>query len=90
MGKGAWRIADGFMIALVALIIGSLFTWWTGCIVFMVGLVLIVRPRIRDASLQLMTSEDPKSAEELLEWHQWEVTHGPSASGIANPSQRDN
>lgn len=85
----AWKYADALLTALIALVIGLLFPWWAGAVVFVLGLALVFRPGRQRAIYRGVASEDEKSAKDLLEWNEWEVTHGPSAPGIANPSRRD-
>ncbi|WP_275096153.1 hypothetical protein [Sedimenticola hydrogenitrophicus] len=85
----AWKIADALVVALIALVIGLLFPWWAGAIVLALGFGLVFRPGRQRAIYRGVDSEDGKSAKDLVEWNEWEVTHGPSAPGIANPSRRD-
>lgn len=75
--------------ALIALVIGLLFPWWAGAVVFVLGLALVFKQVRREAVERHAAPENEKSAEELLEWNEWEVTHGPSAPGVTNPSHRD-
>ena len=84
-----WKFVDIMTTALVALLIALLFTWWVGAIVLVLGLGLVFRPGYQRAIYRGVDAEDEKSAKELLEWNEWEVTHGPSAPGIANPSHQD-
>lgn len=84
-----WKIADILVTVLIALVIGLLFPWWAGAIVLVLGFGLIYRPERRRAINRGVAPEDEQSAKDLLEWNEWEVTHGPSAPGISNPSHRD-
>lgn len=84
-----WKIADILVIAFIATVIGLLFSWWAGAIVLVLGFGLVVRPGRQRAIYRGVAPEDEKSTKNLLEWNEWEVTHGPSAPGIANPSHRD-
>lgn len=74
---------------LISLVIGLLFVWWIGVIVFVIGLTVIFGFRRREVVEQCSIPEDEQATKELLDWNEWEVTHGPSAPGIANPSRRD-
>lgn len=85
----AWRFADALVTALIALVLGLLFSWWAGVAVVGLGVVLVFRSGRHKAPLQRPTAETENAAKDLLEWNEWEVTHGPSAPGIANPSRRD-
>ncbi len=84
-----WKIADILVTTFIALVIGLLFPWWAGAVVFVLGLALVFRPGRQRAIHRGVAPEDGKSSNDLLEWNEWEVTHGPSAPGIANPSHRD-
>lgn len=89
MVKRARKIANAVVIAFAAVISSYLFVWWLGCAVLLLGVVFLFRPEPVDASLQPESSKDEKADQELLKWHEREVTRGPSAPGIANPSRRD-
>ncbi len=84
----ARKISDILVTVLIALAIGLLFSWWAGASVLVLGYVLVFRPGCQRAIHRGVVPEDEKSAKDLLEWNEWEVTHGPSAPGIANPSHR--
>ena len=85
----ALNFADFLVTAFIALVIGLLFSWWAGAIAFWLGLELLFRPSGQWAPWQHTLPEDEKTAKELLEWNAWEVTYGPSAPGIANPTRRE-
>jgi len=67
----ARKIADILVTALIALVMGLLFAWWTGVVVFFAGLVLIFRTK-RKGPIRLYkerTSDRRESGEWLEEWH---------------------
>lgn len=89
MRASVLKVADVLVTALIALVIGLLFPWWAGAIVLALGFGLLFRSGRQRAIYRGVAAEDGKSTKDLLEWNEWEVTHGPSAPGIANPSHRD-
>lgn len=69
--KIIWKISDILVTALIALVIGLLFAWWTGVVVFFAGLVLIFRTK-RKGPMSLYNgraSDRRESGEWLEEWH---------------------
>lgn len=56
----AWKIADNFVIALIALFIGLLFTWWAGVAVFLLGGTAVVCGKAKRASS--LSHKDPEYA----------------------------
>lgn len=67
----AWKFTDTLVIALIALVIGLLFAWWTGVVVFLAGLALILRTK-RKGPIRLCkepASDRRESGEWLEEWH---------------------
>lgn len=92
MRTAAWKMADIVVTGLIALVLGVLFFWWVGAVVFLLGLALVLRPKSPavKAAWQRMTPEEEKASQRSLqEWTDWEATHGPNASGLANPSRQD-
>lgn len=66
-----WKIADILVTALIALVMGLLFAWWTGMVVFFAGLVLIFRTK-RKGPMRLYNgraSDRRESGDWLEEWH---------------------
>jgi len=75
-----WKIADILVTALIALVIGTLFSWWIGAAVFLIGLVIVFRqidkrPSLLSPKRQIM--EEEESGEWLEEWHddmrRWQI-----------------
>ena len=75
-----WKIADILVTALIALVIGTLFSWWIGAAVFLIGLVIVYRqinkrPSLLSPKRQIM--EEEESGEWLEEWHdnmrRWQI-----------------
>jgi hypothetical protein len=67
----AWKITDVLVTALIALVMGLLFAWWTGVAVFLAGLALIFRTK-RKGPIRLykeQASDRRESGEWLEEWH---------------------
>lgn len=67
----ARKIVDAMVIALIALVIGLLFTWWSGVVAFFVGLALIFRTKGKGPMwlCKERTSDRSESGEWLDEWH---------------------
>lgn len=66
-----WKIADILVTALIALVMGLLFAWWTGVVVFLAGLALIFRTK-RKGPMRLYNgraSDRRESGDWLEEWH---------------------
>ena len=66
-----WKIADILVTALIALVMGLLFAWWAGVVVFLAVLALIFRTK-RKGPVRLYkerTSDRRESEEWLDEWH---------------------
>jgi hypothetical protein len=66
-----WIIADVLVTALVALVMGLLFSWWTGMVVFLAGLALILRTKGQGPTrlYKERISHGSESGEWLEEWH---------------------
>ncbi len=67
----ARKIVDAMVTALIALVIGLLFAWWSGVVVFLAGLALIFRTKRKDP-MRLYKERDSdrrESGEWLEEWH---------------------
>lgn len=67
----AWKIADILVTTLIALVIGLLFTWWTGVVAFLGGLALILRTKGKGPMrlYKERSSNSRESGEWLEEWH---------------------
>ena len=67
----ATKIVDAMVTALIALVMGLLFAWWTGVAVLLAGLALIFRTK-RKGPIRLYkerASDRRESGEWLEEWH---------------------
>lgn len=65
------KVLDAVVTALIALVMGLLFAWWTGVVVFIAGLALISRTK-RKGPMRLYNgraSDRRESGEWLEEWH---------------------
>ena len=86
------KTADIMVAGLIAIVIGLLFSWWVAMAVFLFGLAIILRPKrsaIEPPWRQMASEEDEVGLRSLQEWTDCEVTHGPSAPGLSNPSRQD-
>lgn len=86
------KVADVIVTALIALVLGFLFSWWLGVLVFLLACTWVIwhRPLEMEATgLRSSTEGREASQQSLVEWMEEEVTYGPSAPGLSNPSQRD-
>ena len=87
-----WKIADILVMGLIAIVIGVLFPWWAGLAAFLIGLSFMIRPKasiVEPVWSRGNQEEEKTSQQSLRELTDWEVTHGPSAPGLANPSRQD-
>ena len=75
-----WKIVDALVMGLIAIVIGTLFSWWIGAAVFLIGLVIVFRkmnkrPSFLSPKRQIM--EEEESGEWLEEWHddmrRWQI-----------------
>lgn len=90
MPKVILKRAGFVLVGLVTVIIGMQFPWWAGSLVLIViCLALFLVPRRQKVIRKRIATGDEKAAKDLLEWNEGEVTHGPTAPGISNPSRRD-
>lgn len=80
MSESIWKMADILVACLIALVIGTLFSWWIGAAVFLIGLVIVFRqinkrPSLLSPKKQIM--EEEGSGEWLEEWHddmrRWQI-----------------
>lgn len=76
----SWMLVNALMIALFALVSGVLFSWWVSAVVFLLGLMLVFRPRgstVKTAGQPLVPDDGKASGEWLEDWHddmqRWQI-----------------
>ena len=68
MSESTWKMADILVACLIALVIGALFSWWAGATVFLLGLVIVLRPKAAH-SLPLSPEGEGRSIDQEDEWY---------------------
>ncbi len=69
----AWKLADALVVALIALVIGLLFAWWIGAVVFLLGLAAVLRGKAKRTSS--LSRSEPGPSDDESEWYYYR--YGP-------------
>ncbi len=68
-----WKITDTLVTALIALVVGLLFTWWIGAAVFLLGLAAVLRGKTKRTSS--LSRSEPGPSDDESEWYYYR--YGP-------------
>lgn len=67
------KTADALVTALIALVIGLLFAWWAGAVVFLLGLTAVLRGKTKRTSS--LSRSEPGPSDDESEWYYYR--YGP-------------
>lgn len=63
----AGKIVDALVTAFIALVIGLLFAWWAGAVVFLLGLAVLLRKRAMPPSP--LAHDEAETSDQESEWY---------------------